>query len=111
MYANICNLYYRLLKPCAVLLLLLLLVNSGILAQQPIVNDSSAIIYSGMEPAEAVTKLFKNLGVHSFSKSNQVNFGLTGSEYYYLLIKLSAVNAISNQCISIDNTSIDTVMI
>ena len=111
MYANICNLYYRLLKTCAALLLLLLLVNSGIFAQQPIVNDSSSIIYSGLQPAEAVIKLFKNLAVHSFSKSNQVNFGLTGSEYHYLFIKLSAANALSNQCISIDNTSIDTIMI
>jgi signal transduction histidine kinase len=39
----------------------------------------------------------------------RINFGLTGCEYHYIILKINADVSLADQYLSIDNTSLDTV--
>ncbi len=80
-------------------------------AQPSAVNDSATIIAGNFNPAKTIELL--DLSSIHFSKfvDNRINFGLTGSEYHYILLKLNAEKSSGAEYLSIDNTSIDIVEI
>jgi len=98
-YKNIC------------LLLLLLLFGLKNNAQDVLINDSIDTIVSTLNPDQILPRI--SIASLHFKKQEdrRVNFGLTGCKYYYIFLKLNAPQALNNQYLSIDNTSLDTVTI
>ncbi|MCW3109933.1 MAG: hypothetical protein JWQ09_4439 [Segetibacter sp.] len=95
------------------ILFLILLVSSAYsaTAQHASISDSAALIAAKLYPDHAIDLL--NVSTISFYKppNRRVNFGLTGNEYHYILLKLSTKTPEKEQYLSIDNTSIDTIKI
>ena len=80
-------------------------------AQTISVNDSVSLL--PQEPyAISALKLLKP-EKKKFAKmaGRRINFGLTGNEFYYALLKLEPGQPIRPQYLSIDNTSLDSVFI
>ncbi|MDB5279079.1 MAG: hypothetical protein JWR61_4034 [Ferruginibacter sp.] len=95
-----------------IFLLLLLASAVGFTNAQPLtVFDSVRIFTNNLEPEQTLDEL--HLALFRFSKfpDNQINFGLTGSAYHYILLKLNAAAIENDQRLSIDNTSLDSVAI
>ena len=98
---------FRYLGLSALFVLLTLHVNS----QSVSINDSIAIVESNLNPEATINKT--DIGRLLFKKtSNQtINFGLTGCEYHYIILKIDAAKPLPEQYLSIDNTSLDTITI
>lgn len=95
-----------------IFLLLLLVAAYFVTDAQPLpVNDSVRIFTNTLGPEETIDQLL--LSSFHFSKfaDNQINFGITGSAYHYILLKLNAAAIENDQRLSIDNTSLDSVAI
>lgn len=67
-------------------------------------------MYTG-QPDQIIQQI--NLDTVHFIKQpdNRINFWLVGSEYHYIILKLNVAYTCADQCLSIDNTSLDTVNI
>lgn len=74
-------------------------------------NDSIKVISSKSRPEPLIQKL--DLSNVHFEKAinNRVNFGLSGSGYKYILLKLNSSGAHKSPYLSIDNTSLDTLCV
>jgi signal transduction histidine kinase len=94
-----------------VCLLLFLLFSLKSYAQQVSVNDSLYSFEKNLNPHQALQQIvpsgFKFIKV----KDRRKNFGLTGCEYHYIILKLTASKPLSSPYLFIDNTSLDTVFI
>jgi signal transduction histidine kinase len=75
------------------------------------INDSVATITGNANPDHSIKQI--NLSAFHFVKAqdNRINFGIVGSEYNYIVLKLNSANTYAEQYLSIDNTSLDTVSI
>ncbi|MEP6628268.1 MAG: 7TM diverse intracellular signaling domain-containing protein, partial [Ginsengibacter sp.] len=95
----------------AVLLLLLLLVACSVDAQTIPFSDSATKFVSKSRPEEVLKEV--RISALRFSKfdGNRINFGFVGSEYHYIFLKLTSHHSDIEKYISIDNTSLDTVLI
>jgi signal transduction histidine kinase len=84
---------------------------SSSISQHLLFYDSINIIPSKSRPDEVIHNL--NLSKIHFTKAleNRSNFGLVGSEYKYILLKVKIAGESSDPYLSIDNTSLDTVSI
>lgn len=74
-------------------------------------NDSIAIITTKERPGQVIqnTKLSQ---IHFVKATdNRVNFGLVGSEYNYILLKVNTDQTNEDLYLSIDNTSLDTLSV
>lgn len=80
-------------------------------AQNPSISDSIATITTNIRPQQLISQV-KLSSLH-FIKAidNRINFGLAGSEFKYIVLKLNSSSVLSDQYLSIDNTSPDTVSI
>lgn len=99
-------------KARIVLILLLALGIASKTSSQPAaVYDSTAKLTTVGQPDQVIGQI--DLSTIQFSKpsGNRINFGLVGSEYRYILLKLSSEFPLTDQCLCIDNTSLDTVNI
>jgi len=74
-------------------------------------KDSIAIITSRDRPEQVIQNI--NFSQIHFAKAtdNRVNFGLVGSEYNYILLKVNTNQTNENLYLSIDNTSLDTLSV
>lgn len=74
-------------------------------------NDSIAIIPAEGRPEQVIQNV--NLSKIHFTKAsdNRVNFGLVGSEYNYILLKINTITPNEDLYLSIDNTSLDTLSV
>jgi len=74
------------------------------------IKDSVAVVSGNFNPRETILKT--DVDQLHFSKANHhFNFGLTGSEYHYILLKLLAPDPVPDHYLWIDNTSLDTISI
>ncbi|HEY5368121.1 MAG TPA: sensor histidine kinase [Hanamia sp.] len=74
-------------------------------------NDSIAIITTKARP-ERVIQAINFSHVHfAKARDNRINFGLVGSEYNYILLKVNTNQTSEDLYLSIDNTSIDTLSV
>ena len=80
-------------------------------AQNVLINDSINTVVNNLSPGQTLQQISIAALQFTKPKERQINFGLTGGEYHYILLKLSASKALYNQYLSIDNTSLDTVSI
>lgn len=80
-------------------------------AQAVLVNDSISIIVNNLNPAQTLQKISPLKLLFNKENKRRINFGLTGSEYHYILIKVNARQTLYNQYLTIDNTSLDTIRI
>jgi signal transduction histidine kinase len=93
------------------LFFLFLLICENAATQDIVVSDSIAINFpnSGHYPSINLKDFnllqFKNPG------NRRVNFGLTGNEYYYLVLKVTSVGSHINKYLFVDNMSLDTLNI
>ena len=107
-FRNICNT----IKGKYILLLLLLVSAHFTAKTQPLLlNDSVRILTDILSPEKVIDHLYLTSFHYSKFKNNQINFGVTGNEYCYVLLKLEAMVLKDDQRILIDNTSLDTVFI
>ena len=80
-------------------------------SQPAAVNDSIARFDNNSCDATIISQIkFNEL---SFTKKNnrRINPGLTGGEYHFIVLKVSASKKLAEQYLSIDNTSLDLVRI
>ena len=77
--------------------------------QQSLARDSIET-FSNHESPEATAETIRFNQLH-FRKPRRrrINFGLTGREYHYIVLKINADVSLADQYLSIDNTSLDTV--
>lgn len=80
-------------------------------AQGVTFKDSIAVITSKGRPEQVIQNI--NFSKIHFAKAvdNRVNFGLVGSEYNYILLKVNVNQPNENLYLSIDNTSLDTLSV
>lgn len=93
------------------LLLLFAIFFANTHAQNQLVDDSLSLVPNGLNPNETLKQL--SIAQLRFFKSNdrQINFGLTGSQFYYAVLKINSGKADSDSYLSIDNTNLDSVAI
>ena len=93
------------------LLTVLCMVGLKGVSQPAIITDSISIITTTSFPRQAIAQI--NLVALPFTKmpDNRINFGIVSDQYKYFVLKINGVAAPAEQCLSIDNTSIDTVSI
>ncbi len=81
-----------------------------IYARPILLNDSISIVVSNLNPGQTLQNI-SPAALHFENKNRNINFGFTGSEFHYIVLKVSAPQTLSNQYLSIDNTSLDTISI
>jgi signal transduction histidine kinase len=94
-----------------ILLILFALLSLSVRSQQIAINDSVAMFANDSCNAAIISQIkFNEL---SFEKKDnrRINPGLTGSEYHFIILKVSAPKKLTGQYLSIDNTSLDQVRI
>jgi signal transduction histidine kinase len=79
--------------------------------QHVTLNDSIAIITTKERPEQVIQNT--NFSHIHFAKAtvNRVNFGLVGSGYNYILLKVNINQTAEDLFLSIDNTSLDTISV
>src|SRR5690242_5081003 len=92
-----------------VCLLLLLLFSLKNYAQQVSVNDSLYSFEKNLNPHQALQQIVPSGFKFTKVKDRRKNFGLTGCEYHYIILKLTASKPLSSRYLFIDNTSVVTV--
>jgi signal transduction histidine kinase len=80
-------------------------------AQRANIYDSISVIENNLDPEQTLKSIDVSLLLFRNSKNRQINFGFTGCEYHYIILKISASGALPDQYLSIDNTSLDTITI
>ena len=96
---------------CILFVLSLFSMHFAARAQSPLFSDSARIFTSVLSPEKIIDNLYLPSFRYSKFKNNQINFGVTGWEYCYILIKLEASVFQDDQRICIDNTSLDSISI
>ena len=90
---------------------LLLLIHLNSKGQDVSFNDSIAIPIDNRLP-DQVIKHLRLTAVHFIrATDSRINFGIVGSEYHYILLKLNSDNTPIEKYLSIDNTSLDSISI
>ena len=74
-----------------------------------VIYDSIARPQLTGTPAQAISQVNTVTRIFSKAPDNYVNFGIAGNDYKYFLLKISAPKVITNQFLSIDNTSLDAI--
>ena len=80
-------------------------------AQQILINDSISIVVSNSNPGQTLQNISPGELHFIKDKNRSINFGFTGSEFHYIVLKVNAWQTLYNQYLSIDNTSLDTISI
>ncbi len=75
------------------------------------IRDSTCIIKSAKPPSQILQQLTLDTLHFTRQKNNRLDFGIVSNGYRYFVLKLNANRVVSDQVLSIDNTSIDTVSI
>jgi signal transduction histidine kinase len=75
----------------------------------PTIHDSTSYFTSALNPDQLRFSLQDKQ--FSIQKNRRFKFGLTTNEYCYIIIKLNADSSSNSYLLSIDNTSLDTVLI
>ena len=94
-----------------ILLILFALLSLSVRSQQIAINDSVTMFANDSCNAAIISQIkFNEL---SFEKKDnrRINPGLTGSEYHFIILKVSTTKKLTGQYLSIDNTSLDQVRI
>lgn len=92
------------------LLLCLFVLPSGAKTQN-VLFDSISIVKTISRPEQVIQKISLSK-LHFFkTPGNRVNFKMVGSEFRYIVLKLTTVGNDAPQYLSIDNTSLDTLSI
>src|SRR5665213_2747173 len=94
---------------CLPLLFILLSLNAK--TQDALINDSISAIVNNENPVRTIQKTDFTKFHYYKAVDNRVNFGLSGREYHYIILKVSASATLPDRYLSIDNTSLDTVAI
>lgn len=90
---------------------LLLLCSIKNIAQPALIDDQMDTIVSSLGPKEVIPQIVVDKLHFKKVQNRRINFGLTGCEYYYIILKLSASRNLNKLVLSIDNTSLDTISI
>lgn len=92
-----------------IVFILTLMYNRSVARDFPPFNDSSIYFSSQLSPSQ----IYFIPARHSFSKQphRSFDFGITGNEYCYVILKIQSERVDSSYVLSIDNTSLDTVLI
>jgi len=90
---------------------LLLMCSIKNIAQNTFIDDQIDTIVSNLGPKKFIPQIVVDKLHFKKAENRRLNFGLTGCEYYYIILKLSASRTLNNQVLSIDNTSLDTITI
>ncbi|HEY5391318.1 MAG TPA: 7TM diverse intracellular signaling domain-containing protein, partial [Hanamia sp.] len=93
------------------LMALLLMCSIKNIAQNTFIDDQIDTIVSNLGPKKFIPQIVVDKLHFKKAENRRLNFGLTGCEYYYIILKLSASRTLNNQVLSIDNTSLDTITI
>ncbi len=80
-------------------------------ARQILINDSISIVVSNSNPGQTLQNISPGELHFIKDKNRSINFGFTGSEFHYIVLKVNAPQTLYNQYLSIDNTSLDTISI
>ena len=80
-------------------------------SQRVFIHDSIAIVESGLNTEATIDKTDINRLLFKKVNNQSINFGLTGCEYHYIILKIDAARAVRDEYLSIDNTSLDTITI
>ena len=96
-------------KKCILLALLMFTAFFNARSQSIKINDSVFKFTNNLSPEETINNLHWATLHYSKFPNNRINFGITGNEYSYILLKLIAPTFNDNQRLSIDNTSLDTI--
>ena len=93
------------------LLILFVLLSLSVRSQQVAINDSVSTFTNDSCNTGMISQIKPE--ELSFEKKNnrRINPGLTGSEYHFIVLKVSAQKKLTGQYLSIDNTSLDQVRI
>ena len=92
--------------------LLFLFISIQSKSQPANIKDSTFYFTGKNDPAYVIAGLSLNkTGIYKPHNTNNINFGVIENSYAYIVIKLIAKDPITNACLSIDNTSLDTVLI
>jgi len=78
-------------------------------AQQSFVRDSITTFSNNSSPQVTAETIGFNQLHFRKPQRRRFNFGLTGCEYHYIVLKINADVSLVDQYLSIDNTSLDTV--
>ena len=96
----------------SIYLLALLLVGSiRTNAQDTSISDRIDTIVSNLSPAKVIPQIAVDKLHFKKAENRRINFGLSGCEYYYIILRLFANKSLSNEVLSMDNTSLDTITI
>jgi signal transduction histidine kinase len=91
--------------------LITLLIHLNSSSQDISFNVSIAIPTNNRSPDQVIKQL-RLTAIHFIRvRDNRINFGIVGSQYHYILLKLISDNTPQEKYLSIDNTSLDTVSI
>jgi signal transduction histidine kinase len=93
------------------LILFPLLFFLSVRSQQVAINDSVATFEHDSCNSAIIAQIKFNELSFTKLKNRRRNFGLTGSEYHFIVLKVSAAKKLTEQYLSIDNTSLDQVRI
>ena len=81
------------------------------MCQQVAVNDSICIVESNDAPAKVMGAIDVK-ALHFYKAAGRrINFNIVGNSYKYVVFKLNAASTLTDQYLSIDNTSLDTIAI
>jgi signal transduction histidine kinase len=101
--ANICK------SVCLLLVAIFLsFKNNG---QKILINDSAFAFSNHLNPDHEIEHISPSTFDFKKYKDGNINLGLTGSEFYFIILKISAPRTLPNQYLTIDNTSVDTISI
>ncbi|MGN6339426.1 MAG: sensor histidine kinase [Ginsengibacter sp.] len=79
--------------------------------QKILINDSAYVFSNYLNPDQQIQHISPGELPFKKYKERNINLGLTGSEFYFIILKISATKSTSNQYLTIDNTSLDTISI
>ena len=80
-------------------------------SQQVSINDSISKIVNNSNPGLGWQQISIGRLHFTKNKNHNINFGFTGSEFHYIILKVNSQKTLYNRFLSIDNTSLDTISI
>lgn len=79
--------------------------------QKILINDSAFVFSNHLNPDQEIQHISPAMLDFKKYQDGNINLGLTGSEFYFIILKISAPHTLPNQYLTIDNTSVDTISI
>lgn len=98
----------RNLKEVALIFFFLLFYLS-VKSQQAFINDSVATFMNDSCNTGIIARIKFDELSFTKAKEQRINFGLTGNEYHFIILKIRAEKKLTEQYLSIDNTSLDRI--